>query len=271
MMRRIDVTSSADGVRLAVWVDGTGPPLVLVHGSLQDHSASQALVSALAGDFTTYSLDRRGFGASDDGPEYSLEHEFADVAAVIDAAAEECGAPAAVWGHSFGGGCAIGGAAAAGSVSRLVIYEPSLGLRYPAGSIEAIEAMVEAGDAEGATVTVLREIVGMSEEEVEAVRRSEAMPWEARLAVAPTIPRECRAEHEWSYEPGRFDALAAPTLLLAGSDSPPELRATTEAAAGALPSARIETLEGHAHTAHREDPDLVADLIRAHLASDPES
>jgi hypothetical protein len=38
---------SADGTPLAVWVDGHGPPLVLVHGALQDHSASATFVAEL--------------------------------------------------------------------------------------------------------------------------------------------------------------------------------------------------------------------------------
>lgn len=48
---------SPDGVDLAVWVDGEGPPLVLVHGSLQDHTVSAALVAELRADFTTMAMD----------------------------------------------------------------------------------------------------------------------------------------------------------------------------------------------------------------------
>lgn len=55
---------SPDGVDLAVWVDGEGPPLVLVHGSLQDHTISAALVAELRADFTTMAMDRRDFISS---------------------------------------------------------------------------------------------------------------------------------------------------------------------------------------------------------------
>ena len=41
---RFDVRSG-DGTTIAVWVEGDGPPLVMVHGSLQDHTASGALVA----------------------------------------------------------------------------------------------------------------------------------------------------------------------------------------------------------------------------------
>ena len=78
---RFDV-ASRDGTSIAVWVDGEGQPLVMVHGSLQDHTASGALVDELRADTTTFALDRRGLGASGDRHEYAIEREFEDVAAV---------------------------------------------------------------------------------------------------------------------------------------------------------------------------------------------
>ena len=132
---RFDVRS-ADATSLAVWVDGEGPPLVMVHGSLQDHTASGVFVDELRADVRTFSMDRRGFGASGDAGEYSIEREFEDVAAVVDAVAARTGGPVALWGHSYGANCAMGGAALTTNVHHLVLYEPSLGLAYPAGSID---------------------------------------------------------------------------------------------------------------------------------------
>jgi pimeloyl-ACP methyl ester carboxylesterase len=152
--RRVDV-GSADGTALAVWVDGHGPPLVLVHGSLCDHTALDPLVAELRDTMTAFSMDRRGFGASGDTPGYAIEREFEDVAAVVEAVAARTGGPVALWGHPYGAGCAMGGAALTGSVSRLVLYEPGLGIPYPAGSIEAVEAAVAAGDMERAALLVL--------------------------------------------------------------------------------------------------------------------
>ena len=84
-------------------------------------------------------MDRRGFGASGDGAGYSIERDFDDVAAVVDAVAARTGGPVALWGHSYGANCAMGGAARTANVGHLVLYEPSLGLPYPPGSIERIE------------------------------------------------------------------------------------------------------------------------------------
>jgi pimeloyl-ACP methyl ester carboxylesterase len=128
--RRFDVRS-ADGTPLAVWADGEGPALVLVHGSMCDHSAFDPLVAELRDDMATYAMDRRGFGASGDAAGYAIEREFEDVAAVVAAVAARAGGPVALWGHSYGAGCAMGGAALTGDVHRLVLYEPGLGIPYP--------------------------------------------------------------------------------------------------------------------------------------------
>ena len=152
--RRFEVRS-ADGTRLAVWAGGQGPPLVLVHGSLCDHTHFDPLVAELGEGMTTVAMDRRGFGASGDAPGYDLEREFEDVAAVVDAVADRAGEPVALFGHSYGAGCAMGGAALTGAVHRLVLYEPGLGISYAPGSIEEIEAAVAAGDRETAALSGL--------------------------------------------------------------------------------------------------------------------
>jgi pimeloyl-ACP methyl ester carboxylesterase len=210
-------------------------------------------------------MDRRGFGKSGDAGSYALEREFADVAAVADAAADRSGAPVAVFGHSFGANPAMGSATRSRNVARLVLYEPSLGLRYPVGSIDAIERQIDAGDVESAMRTILVDIAGMNEREVEGLRRSPS--WPARLASAPTIVRECRVEDGWVYPPGMFDGVSVVALLLTGSDSPPELVDATRAAAAALPRAEVKVLEGHGHFAYRTDPTLVAAIMREFLGA----
>ena len=107
-------------------------------------------------------------------------------------------------------------------------------------------------------------IVEMTEEEVDLLRSSPL--WPTRLATAPTLPRECRGESEWVYRPGQFDAIAAPTLLLAGSDSPPAQDEATNRAADAIAGARIRVLDGHGHIAHQTDPAMVAAVVRRFIS-----
>jgi len=256
---------SPDGTPLTVWVDGDGPPIVLVHGSFGDHTAWTVPVEELRKHFTTFAMDRRGFGSSGDPQAYSIERDFEDVASVVDAIAIPNAAPVAVWGHSYGANCAMGGASISSNVHGLVLYEPSLGLSYPAGAIAAVEAALAAGDRETAIVRVLLDVLEMSPEEIDALRSSPR--WPNLLAGAHTAPRECRAEETWVYQSGRFDTISAPTLLLSGSESPEPVIEATQRAAQAIPDARVHVLEGHGHFAHRTDPAMVVSIIRAFLSA----
>lgn len=257
---RWDVPAAGGGT-IAVWLAGEGPPLVLVHGSMCDHTALDALVAELVPHFATFAMDRRGFGASPDAGDYSAEREFADVAAVVDAVAQRAGEPAVLFGHSWGASCAMGGAARSDNIGRLILYEPSLGLSYPHGYIERIQRLVDSGDPEAAIIAVLTELGGMTAEQVEAMRASPA--WPSRIATAPTIAREALIEDGWVHAPGQFDAIAAPTLFLAGTDSPAELAEVTRACAAAIRRAQIHALEGRDHFAYKTHPSEIAAVITA--------
>ena len=264
---RIDIQST-DGTSIVVWADGNGPPLVLVHGALNDHTTDRPFIDELRGTVTTFAMDRRGRGASGDGTDYAIEREFEDVAAVVDAVAARTGQAVSVWGHSYGADCAMGAAALTGNVARLVLYEPGLGFTCSDSVLEAIEAVdtaVAAGDLEGALLTALRGIVELTEDEIAVVRATPG--WPARLAAVPRLPREVRAEVDWAYQPGQFDTVKAPTLLLAGAESPPAQQEATQRAAAAIPDARVRTLDGHSHIAHRLDPAMVAAIVCEFVAS----
>jgi pimeloyl-ACP methyl ester carboxylesterase len=250
---------ATDGTSIAVFVEGAGPALVMVHGSIADHTTFDSFIDVLGNTFTTYSMDRRGFGVSGDAEEYAIERDFEDVAAVIDEVAARTGGPVALFGHSYGANCAVGGAALSDNVHHLVLYEPSFGLQYPPGSIEAMEDALAAGENERVMVAILTDFVGMTEEEIDGMRSSSV--WPARLAAAHTIPRECRAEHSWVHTPGQFDAVTAPTLLLAGSETLAAIAEVTPRVAASLGDARIHVLEGHGHMAHKTDPAMVAGVI----------
>jgi pimeloyl-ACP methyl ester carboxylesterase len=138
-------------------------------------------------------------------------------------------------------------------------------VRYPPGSIQGIEDLVAAGDMEGAIVAVLVGILELTEDEIDSMRSSPL--WPTRLAAGPTVPRECRVEDSWEYQPGQFDGITAPTLLLTGSESLPAVVRATHLAAAAISHARIRVLEGHAHFAHKTDPTMVAAVIRQFVRS----
>jgi pimeloyl-ACP methyl ester carboxylesterase len=252
--------SSVDGTPIGVWVDGEGPPLVMVHGAFADHTRFDPLVAELRDDLITFAMDRRGRGASGDAPDYSIEREFEDVAAVVDAVADRTGQPPALWGHSYGADCAMGAAALTDRVSHLLLYEPGLGSPFSPGQVEAVEAAMAAGDQETAIRIVVIDIVGGTEEDLAAMRSSPI--WPSRMAALPTMPREIRAEGEWVYTADRFAVITAPTVVLAGSESPPVQETATRLAVEAIPGAEVRVLAGHGHFAIQTDPAMVAGIIR---------
>jgi len=81
----VNPITSADGTIVRCFTDGSGPPLLLVHGTTADHARWQMITPELAEHFTVYAMDRRGRGDSTDGPEYHLLREAEDVAAVVSA------------------------------------------------------------------------------------------------------------------------------------------------------------------------------------------
>ncbi len=263
MDNRFDVVSPA-GVTLGVWVSGKGPPLVLVHGSITDHSTFNELVEELRDHVTTCAVDRRGFGVSGDTPEYAIEAEFEDIATVVDAVADRTGGPVALFGHSYGANSAMGAAAISDNVRRLMLFEPSLGIPGPPGSLDAMEAALARGDQEGAILEVLVGQIELTMEEVDALRASPR--WPGLLAGAPTMSREGRTDEGWVYR-GQFDAISCPTLFLSGSESSEPLRKATQQAVAAIRGARVRVLEGHGHIAHRAAPALVAGIVLEFLSS----
>lgn len=85
-------------------------------------------------------MDRRGFGASPDGPGYSADGEFGDVAMLVNAVGARTGESVVLFGHSWGASCALVAASLLlPSLCALILYEASLGLRSPPGSLDRIE------------------------------------------------------------------------------------------------------------------------------------
>ena len=259
---------SRDGTEIAHWTSGVGPPLVLVHGTTADHTRWRPLLPYLEPHATVHAMDRRGRGASGDGPDYDLAREFEDVAAVVDAVADASGSAVDVLGHSFGGLCAFGGATLTSNIRKLMLYEgwpppnPDA-LALPPGVEERLDALLAEGNREAVLGTFFREVVRMPEEEFIVYR---ALPaWQARIAAAHTITRESRAEQAAPFDPEQAAKITVPVLLLTGGDSPDFFKADIDTVAAALPDARIVVIEGQQHIAIDLVPEVFADHVVAFL------
>jgi len=238
--------TSKDGTSIACAKSGHGPPLVLVHGTTADHTRWAPVLAALEASFTLYAVDRRGRGESGDAPNYAIEREFEDVAAVVDA----IGGPVDLLGHSYGAICSLGASLLTRNIRRLVLYEPPIpvnGPIYEPAVRERVQALLDAGDRQGVVTAFFRDVARMPPGELEMLQK---LPnWPARVSAAATIPREMRVGDRYDFEPGRFATMRTPTLLLLGGASPPFFRPAIEAVHAALPVSRIVVLEGQQHVA----------------------
>jgi pimeloyl-ACP methyl ester carboxylesterase len=251
---------SKDGTRIATWRSGEGRPLVLVHGTSVDHTRWSALLPFLEQHATVYTMDRRGRGASGDAPEYDIQREYEDVAEVVDAVATDHGGPVDLFGHSYGALCALEASRRTHNVGRLILYEPTvLPPAEPSGFAARAEALLREDRRDEVVTQFLEEIAGMSHAQIEALRGQPS--WHMRLAVAHTLPREDRAVTGYGFEPARFHSLRVPTLMLVGSRSPARFRASTDALATALPTARVTALAGEQHHAIVTAPQKVATAV----------
>jgi pimeloyl-ACP methyl ester carboxylesterase len=235
---------SADGTPIAVWRSGDGSPLVLVHGTAADHSRWAPVLPALGERFTVLAIDRRGRGRSGDADPYAVEREFEDVAAVVEWAGEAVD----VLGHSYGGTCVLEAALLTDRIRRLVVYEAPMGfLASPPHVVERLHALLAAGRRDELVAFFMQEVAGLPPDQVELLRSLPA--WEARVAVAHTIPREERAVRAYSFDAERFRAVRVPTLLLQGGESRREFMVAAEAVQAAVPDCRTVVMPGQRHAA----------------------
>jgi len=249
------IVYAPDGTVIGSWRTGNGQPVVLVHGTADDHTAWDLVAPRLAMRFEVYAVDRRGRGASPwSGPVYAIEQEFDDIAAVVDST----GTPTWLVGHGYGADIAIGAALRTRNLAGLVLYEPAPGIpTVDEATLAEAERRIAAGDHEGALVLLLSAVLGLDDAAIARVRAG--VGWASTLPNVETMPRELRAEEHW--RPAGYDDLVLPTLLLVGSTSPAWARRWTSMAQSAIPNSRLQVLDAQGHLALTSAPELVAQAI----------
>lgn len=257
----IEHVNSPDGTVIGFRRSGSGPPLLLVHGTTADHRRWSAVTPLFETYFTVLAMDRRGRGSSGDATPYNFMREAEDVMAVIEAIGE----PVFVLGHSFGGRCSLEASLLTDQIDRLILYEPPIAALSPETQsvLLRMQSSIARGELEVALAVFFREIVGMPEPELETYRR---LPmWEARIPLAPTIPRELAIDQVQPFNPERFAGLETPILLMVGGDSPALFQQAIELLHQTLPNNRVAVLPGQRHVAMDTAPELFAEAVLSYL------
>jgi pimeloyl-ACP methyl ester carboxylesterase len=259
----MEMITSSDGTSIAFRRSGSGPPLVLVHGSTADHTRWASILPELERAYTVFAMDRRGRGQSGDATDYALELEYDDVAAVSRAAGENV----LLLGHSFGALCAMEAALRIDNLCKMVLYEPSFPAvdtpLFPADLPGRLNAMLDSGDRELALVTFFTEAAGVPEKHIDALRKDPS--WPARVTSVHTAVREL-TDGDYVFDERRFRNLTLPVLLLIGENSPESLAAPSRELAAALPNSQVAVLEGQGHIAMTTAPELFLKTVKEFLS-----
>jgi pimeloyl-ACP methyl ester carboxylesterase len=250
------------GTTVSYSVEGSGPPLVLVHGAFSDHETNWTFVAPMfRQEFAVYAIARRGRGLTDATLGHSLEDEARDVADIV----RSIGEPVYLLGHSYGAHCALLAAAQEPSrVRKLVLYEPGWPAILGDGGLAALEALAAAAAWDQFAFAFFANTLHVPIEELEAVRASEL--WTPIVADAKATLGDLRALAAYQFQPRRFAGLDVPVMLQVGSESPRELYAT-DALAAVLPNVRIDTLVGQAHEGMTTAPELYTQRTMEFLLS----
>lgn len=255
------MVTAPDGVPIAVWASGSGPPVLLVHGTTSSHATFDELVPHLAGRRRVYRYDRRGRGLSGDGPAgepYGIELEFADAAAVARQVADIEGVASDILSHSFGAYVALGAAATPLPVRSMVAYSPGFGAEYPPGALDRITAAIGDNDPDAALRLVFREVIGMPPGDIQVLADSPV--WQVRVDAAWSVVRECQADEGFLRD--HCDLLARislPVVVLSGERNVGPKRELAAELARRIPGSVLDTLAGEGHAAHHTSPAALAD------------
>ncbi len=201
-------------------------------------------------------MDRRGHGESEAGSNYSLQKEFEDVVAVVNALP----GPVFVLGHSLGGVCALEAAFLTNKIAKLVLYEPPLQDLNHTAIADTMDRLIRTGHREEALRTFLQKIVMMSSTEIAAMKAQPS--WPARVAGIDIQIREIRALSRYRFYLERMRTLRVPTLLLTGSKTAsPQLKQAIRSLMDSLPHRSLHVFEGQEHNAMDNLPEQFAEAV----------
>lgn len=239
------------GVRTWYETEGTGDPLVLLHGGFCTNDTWGAQRADLAAAHRVYLPERRAHGHTADvaGP-LTYQDMADDTVAFLE---EVVGGPAHLVGWSDGGVVAL---IVAGDRPDLVRKVVAIGANFRPGPECFVEpSMLDAMTPSGPDLAFFRELYG-------PVSPDGAGHWPV---VAEKVIDMWRTQPALTAED--LARVGAPTLVMAGDDDLMTLEHTT-ALYRAIPDAELAVVPGASHLVPLEKPALVNRLILDHLAQE---
>jgi pimeloyl-ACP methyl ester carboxylesterase len=255
------LVNPSDGVRIAFDIEGTGPPLVLFHGSVSSSAMWRhtGYVDALKDRFRLILIDARGHGKSDrprDQRSYQMRCFVSDVIAVLDTLGIE---QAHYFGYSFGGRVAFGlGTTAPERFESMIIGGGAY--HAPPGSFDRVTfpGALETIEQEG----IVAFLDGWS------AHLGAPLPDDLRATFLDNDPRSLvpylrQMEQDESLV-GSLTRMTMPVLLFVGERDHERLEAS-RLAASLLPHAELVFIHGETHASMLLRSDKMLPLISSFL------
>jgi pimeloyl-ACP methyl ester carboxylesterase len=248
---------TADGLSFAYIEQGSGPPLVLVHGSVSDYREWDLQMRSLAKHYRVIAYSRRYHwpnlpaGTAADA---SVERQAEDLAAIIRALGI---APAHIVAHSFGGAVALELALRHPEMVRsLVLAEP--GVRSVLGELpesdpvskesQAVRAEMKEAFATGDAERIVRTYAARV-----APGEYEKAPRQVREMLVVNVPAfqlDYNARRS-AFSCADAQRIKAPALVICGDRSPRGLQLIAEKTAECLMGAKFVRIAGATHWMQR--------------------
>lgn len=239
----VQTVQSADGTTIAYEQTGSGAPLIVIGGALNNRQSAAPLVPLLAGAFAVMTYDRRGRGESTDTPPYAVEREIEDLRALADAA----GGPVHLYGHSSGAILSLEAAAAGVPVGKIAAYEPPY---FTGGGtderwqdfVDKVRTLAEGGHGDKAVEEFIRHTGADFDPGMK-----QTPWWPALVGLAPTLPYDLTLTADAVVPAERFSGISAPVLAIYGGASPAWAGASAAAVASSVRDGRQHIIEDQDH------------------------
>lgn len=245
-----------NGTQVYVTVQGSGKPVVLLHGGFMDSTMWDAQAAALSKGFKVIRFDLRGFGRSPKPTEPYLPTD--DIAGLLDHLKVR---RAAVVGLSMGGGIAIDFALShPDRVGCLVLAEPGLrGYQWSEEVMETMNAVMTAAKERGRDAAI-EEFLGRP------VFASAKDKPAAYASIRNQLLRNFSFEDNQmiAVRPpavGRLQELKVPTLVLVAERGGPDALAIATKIKSEVAGAKLVTLTGSGHMMNFEQPDAFNRIV----------
>jgi len=257
---------------IAWGTDGTGPDVVLVHGTLANSVIWRGVIDRLRSDFRFHYLDLPGYGASEkfEGQDVRLRtfarvlREFVDHLGIDR--------PHLV-GHDFGAATVLGAHLVEAVPARSLIIADGVvlnpwGTPYARHVREHVEAFAGVPGHIHRAMLAVQLTTGVSRPLSVQMEEALIAPWTGEVGQSAYYRQIALYDHDYT---GRLEALypgiRVPTLILWGEEDRWVDPTVGQRLAALVPGSRLETLPDAGHFSMLDVPGLFASLLRAELTA----